>query len=172
MGKTTYIKHISVERFLKKALVHAYPNPNHRLCHLERCIMSHCIHISECLALVWSNTQTPAAYPSTRPTVTNSEDGILTMIALVPSLNVHCRLLPIFLGCWLELKRRNIRVELSSVTNNEKESAHTPDLLSPNESVYRNTIPWGSFFGNTYQCFTLYTCPRVPVVCGAVHCTV
>jgi hypothetical protein len=31
-----YIKRISMERLLKKTLVHAYPDPNHRLRHFER----------------------------------------------------------------------------------------------------------------------------------------
>jgi hypothetical protein len=40
------VKSITVERFLKKAMIMAYPDPNHRLRHLERCFMSHCFHIS------------------------------------------------------------------------------------------------------------------------------
>jgi hypothetical protein len=35
-GKTKYIKRFSMERFLKKALVHTYPDPSHCLRHLER----------------------------------------------------------------------------------------------------------------------------------------
>jgi hypothetical protein len=42
-GSTTYVKCITVERFLKKALTMANPDPNHRLRHLERCFVSHCL---------------------------------------------------------------------------------------------------------------------------------
>jgi hypothetical protein len=55
-GATTYVKRITVERFLKKALTVAYPDPNNHLCHLERFFMSHCLHISACLALASSGT--------------------------------------------------------------------------------------------------------------------
>jgi hypothetical protein len=48
----TYIKHLTVKWFLKKALTMAYPDPNHRIRHLERCFTSHCLYISACLALV------------------------------------------------------------------------------------------------------------------------
>jgi hypothetical protein len=50
-GKKTYIKVVTVEKFLKKTLVHTYLDPHHRLCHLEQCFMSHCLIISACLAL-------------------------------------------------------------------------------------------------------------------------
>jgi hypothetical protein len=55
-GVTTYVKRIIVERFLKKALTMAYPDPNHRLCHLEKYFMSHCLHILACLALASAGT--------------------------------------------------------------------------------------------------------------------
>jgi hypothetical protein len=51
MGKTTCIKYVSVERFLEKALVYAYPDPNHHIRHLERCFTSHFLHILACLSL-------------------------------------------------------------------------------------------------------------------------
>jgi hypothetical protein len=50
-GATPYINHITVERFLKKALTMAYPDPNHHLRHLERCFMLHCLRVSACLDL-------------------------------------------------------------------------------------------------------------------------
>jgi hypothetical protein len=53
-GAMTYVKRITVERFLKKALTMAYPDPNHRIIHLERCFMSHCLRILACLALAYT----------------------------------------------------------------------------------------------------------------------
>jgi hypothetical protein len=55
-GATTYVKHITVEQFLKKVLTMAYPDPNHRLHHLERCFMSHCLRILACPALASTGT--------------------------------------------------------------------------------------------------------------------
>jgi hypothetical protein len=34
----------------------AYRDPNHRLQHLDRCVMSYCLRILECLALAPSGT--------------------------------------------------------------------------------------------------------------------
>jgi hypothetical protein len=34
-GSATYIKRITIESFLKKSMIMAYPDPNHRLRHLE-----------------------------------------------------------------------------------------------------------------------------------------
>jgi hypothetical protein len=50
-GATMYVKRGTVERLLKKNLVIAYLNPNHRLRHLKRCFMSHFLRISTWLAL-------------------------------------------------------------------------------------------------------------------------
>jgi hypothetical protein len=51
-GAATYVKRITVKRFLKKALIVAYPDPNHRRRHLEQCFMPHCLRVSACLAVV------------------------------------------------------------------------------------------------------------------------
>jgi hypothetical protein len=55
-GATTYVKRITVKWFIKKALIVAYPDPNHRLRHLERCFMSHCLRLLPCLALASAGT--------------------------------------------------------------------------------------------------------------------
>jgi hypothetical protein len=48
----TYINCVLVEVYLAKALIHAYPDPNHRIRHLYRYLISHCFCILACLALV------------------------------------------------------------------------------------------------------------------------
>jgi hypothetical protein len=55
-GATTYVRRITVKRFLKKALDMVYPDPKYHLRHLERCFMSHCLHILACLALESAGT--------------------------------------------------------------------------------------------------------------------
>jgi hypothetical protein len=50
-GAAVYVKRITIERFLKKALLMTCPDPNHRITHLEQCFMLKCLHISACLAL-------------------------------------------------------------------------------------------------------------------------
>jgi hypothetical protein len=51
IGTMKYVKRVTVDRFLKKAMVLAYPDQNHRIRHLEQCFMPHCPRISVCLAL-------------------------------------------------------------------------------------------------------------------------
>jgi hypothetical protein len=55
-GSTTYVKRITLKRFLNKALTMVYPYPNHRLCHLEGRLISYCLHILACLALASAGT--------------------------------------------------------------------------------------------------------------------
>jgi hypothetical protein len=78
---------------------------------------------------------------------------------------------PSFLVVGWELTSKKDRVELCSVTNNEKESADNPDLPSLNETVYRISATRGLFFGDTWHVTrppmrTHYVWDRI--LCGVV----